>query len=65
MVIVLINKYFMCAQTGVFKEYIAEAGKLAKRDITILSVHVAGQDHPTHIGYKESEYLTCLVLKLD
>ena len=51
-------------QGKVFKEFIAEAAKLAKRDVTIISTHGAGPDHPTHMGYPESEYLTAMLLRL-
>lgn len=51
-------------QSGEFKKILLEAAKLAKKDVTILSTFGASNDHPTHIGYPESEYLTAVLLRV-
>jgi 23S rRNA G2069 N7-methylase RlmK/C1962 C5-methylase RlmI len=45
-------------QSGEFVSFLLEASKIAKRDITILSVTGAASDHPVHAAYPEGRYLT-------
>ena len=48
-------------QTGELQNILLEASKVAKRDITILSVTGAAPDHPVHSAYPEGRYLTCIL----
>ena len=45
-------------QSGEFVSFLLEASKIAKRDITILSVTGAASDHTVHAAYPEGRYLT-------
>lgn len=47
-----------CTQSGEFVEMLADAARIAKRDITILSSSGAAFDHPIYSGYPEGRYLT-------
>lgn len=51
-------------QSGEFRRVIADAAKLARKDVTILSTTNAAGDHPVHLGYPEGEYLTALLLQI-
>lgn len=49
-------------QSGEFPSFIAEASRVALRDVTILSSSSAGADHPVHSSYVEGDYLTALLV---
>lgn len=49
---------------GEFRKILSEAAKIARRDVTILSITSAGSDHPCHIGYPESGYLTGVLMRV-
>lgn len=54
----------MTQSTDGFVNMLQEAARLARRDITIVSKSGAGGDHPVHIAYPESAYLTAVLVRV-
>jgi 23S rRNA (cytosine1962-C5)-methyltransferase len=48
-----------------FQGYLAEAARLAGRDVYLEQVCGAGADHPVLLGLPESSYLKCLFLRVE
>ena len=47
-----------------FINILKESAKIAQKDITILSISHAASDHPLHLAYTESNYLTAILLRV-
>lgn len=49
---------------GAFTQFVKEASSNVKRDVTVLSISNAASDHPIHLGYPESNYLTAVLCRI-
>lgn len=46
-----------------FRDMLAQAARLARREVRLVSVHSQAPDHPVLLSFPESEYLKCFVLQ--
>jgi 23S rRNA (cytosine1962-C5)-methyltransferase len=47
-----------------FRETLAQAARLARRDVRLVATCSQAPDHPVLLSFPESEYLKCLVLQV-
>ncbi|HEX9078966.1 MAG TPA: class I SAM-dependent rRNA methyltransferase [Desulfuromonadaceae bacterium] len=47
-----------------FRDMLVQAGRQARREVRLVSVHSQAPDHPVLLSFPESEYLKCFVLQV-